>query len=730
MATIILTAVGTALGGPIGAAIGFLAGEKIGDGPLFGGKGAEGPRVPDLGVTTSTYGRPIPRHFGSMRVAGSVIWSTDLVEHRETSGGGKGKPKTTAYSYSVSFAVALGSQPIESIGRIWADGKLLRGRAGDLKVDGSLRIYRGHGDQMPDPIIAASETNCPAFRNCAYVVFEDLEVGDFGNRIPSLSFEVFGTEASELTLRSLLAPSGVAATTLPVPNILGFSDEGGQIRLSLDALSRLYPLSCVDTGGSISVDIANNISIRDGSDLSTLMELNQSESSGHAALSVEMIEKHNSVARSIRYYDLDRDYQPGVQRAAGPSGDGDNRTLDLGASMDASGARTCVNEHAQRSRWITERMQWRVAELDPGIVAGAHVKVPDHPGVWKVLEWEWSDEGVQLTLERVPPDISNTVEGSPGLLKPPVDGSASPTILEFFELPQDGTTDPTTKSLYAAATAEGEIWKGAALYAENGSTLEPLGQSIDSRACVGTLNQPLPASVGLAFETGASLIVELAGGGPGFYSTDISGISRGENRILVGDEILQFHTAEQLTPHQWRLTGLLRGRGGTEHAALGGHASGTRIVALDDRIVALDPARLSLEASTRLAAIGFGDEQPAYAELRGAGASRRPLSPVHPKSDIDTSGNWTIQWTRRARGQWHWSDLVEVPLIEEAERYLVGVGDLLLPAASWQVNEPLLRIDATTIADLAASIPGAPIWVAQIGTFNRSPATLVAKLPL
>src|SRR3546814_748596 len=68
-----------------------------------------------------------------MRVAGSVIWSTDFVETEQEGGGGKGKPSQTSYSYSVSFAVLLSARRIGGVRRIWADGKLLRGAAGDFK---------------------------------------------------------------------------------------------------------------------------------------------------------------------------------------------------------------------------------------------------------------------------------------------------------------------------------------------------------------------------------------------------------------------------------------------------------------------------------------------------------------------------------------------------------------------------------------------------------------------
>ncbi|MCB2103560.1 MAG: host specificity protein, partial [Rhodobacteraceae bacterium] len=48
-------------------------------------------------------------------------------------------------------------------------------------------------DQLPDPKIEAVEGTgtVPAYRGIAYVVFEDLDVTRFGNRVPQFSFEVF-----------------------------------------------------------------------------------------------------------------------------------------------------------------------------------------------------------------------------------------------------------------------------------------------------------------------------------------------------------------------------------------------------------------------------------------------------------------------------------------------------------------------------------------------------------
>jgi hypothetical protein len=86
MATLVFSALGTVLGGPIGGAIGALIGRQV-DTALIGSPSREGPRLKELTATTSSYGSPLPRHFGQMRVGGSIIWATDLVEHRQTQGG-------------------------------------------------------------------------------------------------------------------------------------------------------------------------------------------------------------------------------------------------------------------------------------------------------------------------------------------------------------------------------------------------------------------------------------------------------------------------------------------------------------------------------------------------------------------------------------------------------------------------------------------------------------------
>lgn len=154
----------------------------------------EGPRLESFQVQASQEGAPVLRVYGRVRVAGQLIWAANFKEQASQtteSTGGKGarpaaKTTYTEYLYSISLAVGLCEGEIDRIGRVWADGKPF-----DMSKH-NVRVYRGTETQNPDALIEATEGAgaAPAFRGLAYIVFEDLPLKDFGNRIPQLSFEI------------------------------------------------------------------------------------------------------------------------------------------------------------------------------------------------------------------------------------------------------------------------------------------------------------------------------------------------------------------------------------------------------------------------------------------------------------------------------------------------------------------------------------------------------------
>jgi Putative phage tail protein len=734
MATLIFSALGTAIGGPLGGAIGALAGRAI-DSAILGGSSREGPRLKDLAVTASSYGTTLPRHFGRMRVPGSVIWATDLTEHKQKQGGGKGRPSATTYTYTASFAVALASRPIHSVGRIWADGNLLRGAAGDLKANGKFRLYSGEGDQRPDPLIAEIEgaSQCPAWRGLAYAVFEDLDLGDFFNRIPSLTFELVADEGA-LTVQTLLdSVITDAAAPLVLDGIEGFTCES-PLSDTLNLLEPMFPIDC-DAGGDLLAFARGN----QQSQPITLPEAVISVGDGDFGARSGYARKREPLALTppevLRFYDIERDFQPGLQRATGRAGPGQPRSVELPAALTAANARVLAERMARRASWARETLAWRTGELDASVAPGAIVAVPGQAGRWRVSDWEWRESGVELSLTRLAPSTADAAStpanlpADPGRTNPPVDVLAPPTMLAAFELPWDGMGNGDASAVFAAVSSPGTTWSGAALYVDHGDgALLPVGSSGRGRSILGSAVGLLAAASPLLFDRSSSVIVELLAEDMELTGATVRSLASGANRALLGSEIIQFGSAVPLGNRRWRLENLLRGRGGTE-AAIGWHAAGERFVLLDGQAVTLDPLQVGSASSTLIAAVGMGDAAPVVSPVALPGITLRPLSPVHPRVVTLPDGSLQLSWTRRARGTWLWADGVDAPLHEQAEAYLVSFGPLENPAAIWEVTAPQLVISNSQKVALAAALPGEALRVRQRGTYALSDLLVLTHLP-
>jgi hypothetical protein len=216
--------------------LGFLLGSLVGS-VLFPAKGQDGPRMSNLTVTSSAYGNFIPIGYGTARLGGNVIWSLPIKEVKGSSGGKGGKGGSTTYTYFWTGAVALCKGPILDVIRIWADTKLVfdktsaqdsggtgfwqviqqgknskgKGGSGGGAPSGTpFTLYLGTEDQLPDPSIEADkgEGHVPAHRGMAYVVFNNIPLANYGNRVPDFSFEVVFSDATEGA-----APHTTTATT-------------------------------------------------------------------------------------------------------------------------------------------------------------------------------------------------------------------------------------------------------------------------------------------------------------------------------------------------------------------------------------------------------------------------------------------------------------------------------------------------------------------------------------
>ncbi|RJF90793.1 phage tail protein [Sphingomonas cavernae] len=727
MATLVLTAVGTIFGGPMGAAIGAMIGQQIDQNVLFKPKNRQGPRLGDLAVQTSSYGSPIPVLFGTMRVAGTVIWATDLREERTRSGGGKGRPKATNYSYSASFAVALSARAIIGVRRIWADGKLLRGAGGDFKTATGFRVHAGGEGQAADPLIAAAEGigGTPAYRGMAYAVFEDFQLADYGNRIPSLTFEVEADPAPVpiSTIADVLSDGAVGGTLSR--RLGGYAASGDSVRGAIETLARAAPLSLSDAGDRLEL-------VAEDAPVLTIAASELGAAAGGAGAAARDERSTSTLVApgeiALSYYEPARDYQAGLHRARRPGNGRRVERIELPAALDAGEAKAMAE--ANLARGLTGRVQ-RTARLSwrhLGIAPSQIVAIDGVPGLWRVAEAEVERMAVALTLVRHRGgSITLMPPAEPGRPAPQPDLIHGPTVIQAFELPELGEALASAPRIMTAAAGSSAGWRGAALAVSHdaGFSWEDRG-STAAPATMGAAVTALAPGDTLCFDDIGAVEIALLNSGMQLADADDARLTAGANLALLGNELIQFGSAEPIGVGRYRLRRLLRGRRGTEFA-VADHSPGERFILIEPQTLAMIDIPASMIGGEMLTmASGVGDDVAVQRAVPIIGSSVRPPSPVALDAIPDSDGGYRLTWIRRSRLGWRWVDSIDAPLGEEKELYRITVlrGGAVVRVTESEVSE--FDYPAAAIAADSAGESAVTILVAQVGAFAPScPAAIV-----
>ena len=692
MATIILGTVGQIFGGPIGGLLGTAIGGAI-DRTVLGGSGQSRSvrRASNPALQSATYGEPIPIIVGRMRTAGNLIWSTGIRERTSTAGGGKRSgPATTTYSYTASFAVGLAAGCIAGVGRVWADGKLLRSSVGTFLTPVVMRLHDGNADQAVDPLISAAQgpNGTPAFRGMAYVVFEDMPLADFGNRIPNLTFEIIADDES--------IDAGVVLTRIAaMAGYRGLTVTGSYPRLTGHMVGR---------AGTLAEALAPLLAIADaaiiaGEGLAIVTPADTSAALPAGIGDARRPGDNRSVERQRRagadtqpgclelaFYDVDRDYQPGLTRVRHASHPAiDQRSI--AAAMTADDARRlaidllATGEAARLEQ--TVRLPWRWLELG----VGATVTMAASPVLWRVSERRFENFVVHLDLVRV--RAPTPIQGAGAaplrqLMRPrgvefagPADtaiadaispvGATQLHVLDLPALPGEAAEAPR---LWLAANGSGARWRraGMAVSLDAGASYANVGTIVGGTVIGTTVTALAPASP-FVWDRFSAVEVELLSDRDWMERRSDAAVLAGGNLALIGDELVQFAEVDALAPRRFRLRRLLRGRRGTE-AAIREHQAGERFIMIDPaRMLAFDPPLDALGRNLHFIASGHGDVE--MSAVVG-GLALRPLSPVRLRVRRMADG-MLITWVRRSRSGYGWHDFVDALVGEVAESYAVSL---------------------------------------------------------
>ena len=333
--------------------------------------------------------------------------------------------------------------------------------------------------------------------------------------------------------------------------------------------------------------------------------------------------------------------------------------------------------------------QWRVASITDGSVRQARVARFDG-AIYTTGRYE----------RRSKFPVGTSPEGA--------HGSALATPLPLFlDLPLLKDDHDPDAGYFAAYMRP--IRMGIAAYRSPSTTNFTLDRVLSLPAITGVTTAALPAGPLWTWDMASVLEVELKHGK--LESLDDLSVTSGHNAIALEQpsgewEIVQFANAELIRTRRYRLTRLLRGQRGSEHAVGAPLAAGARFVLLDAGVVqtTLTAASVGQPLTWRVgpadALVGdkvFGEHTFTY-----TAKARRPYSPVHLAAK-GNGGDVDLSWRRRSRLGYGAFNRPTTPLGEDAEAYEIDILDGATVVRTLTSSTPAITYSA---ADQTADFGG------------------------
>lgn len=603
-----------------------------------------------------------------------------------------------------------------------------------------VALYRGLGDQISDPtmeLVAQSQgitCGVPAYRHRAHVVFQRLELADFGNRIPNLTFEVVQSDDARIVpvLTDLMSRAGIDPeyydlSELPdagIPSyILGYTI--GKVTSYRAAMEPLLEAFNVDAA-----EIGNKIVFREKrrsydhviqySDLAAVDTGSGPEAPVRLTFR-DVVEMPKSL--DVRYKDPEREYQVNTARFARQIGRStQSSVLELPAVLSPTLMKTYVRDKMrdlwlERSSgaWTLPHKYVYISPSDICLINGEDYGEENQ--VFKVTKVTRRDTGI-LEMEGVLRDteIYVPVEGETddvGVDRnfvPQVRPSfSSRNFMRFLDIPPL-RPDDNDAGFYFAMTGEGFSWPGGVIYRNEGSTIFPRYEewesiSIGARAGYTKFDALLPIEDYLAIDRESEVRVYLYNQDESLESITGEDLLNGGNAALIGGEIVCFQNAEATDDGGFKLTNFLRARRGTD-SAVAGHSTA-------EDFILLTPNELNRRSQTveqintlvngtvnQFKGVTFGytlGDQP-VTDFYNRGRALQPFAPVMVTLRLQGNGDIIFEWVRQDRLAFGFYTN-DFPLSEDAEEYELTIG------GNEESTSPIRRVtitDATTYTYTAA----------------------------
>ncbi len=430
----------------------------------------------------------------------------------------------------------------------------------------------------------------------------------------------------------------------------------------------------------------------------------------------------------VTFYDPAADYAEASVRSRKVEAATERQlTRDLPAAIPEETALAAAEGWLRDNRLARRTVQLALGPGEVAVEPGDVLRLPDGP------EGRFLVQGIEDGFER-----RLTLRAFAGRVSAPVvalepdrlpDGGGAQgfaPVVRFLDLPR---LEGASHSGDASVAAFARPWRRLAVSSSPEAEAYRLRLTLDRPATIGRLAEALgPGPVG-RFDPGNAVLVDLIGGA--FVSASRMAVLSGMNRLAVraahgGWEVLGFAEAEEVATGRFRLTGLLRGLGGTEDATAAGAVVGAEVVLLDEavRSLGLSNAERGAAQNWILEPMGLVTELSGPFVFDGGLRPETPLSLVHARVVRLVSGDLHISWIRRSRIEADaWTE-GEVPLDEAEERYRLEIMNGSAVVRTVEVGEAEFAYAA---ADELADF-GMPQTV--LGLRLRQMGRLAAGLPL
>ena len=228
---------------------------------------------------------------------------------------------------------------------------------------------------------------------------------------------------------------------------------------------------------------------------------------------------------------------------------------------------------------------------------------------------------------------------------------------------------------YAAANGGATSWRGATLTRSTdlGATYHIVG-AFDTPATMGTTVGALGNFLGGNIPDELNkLTVNLSYGE--IASVSYASFINGAQAAVIGSEIVYYREAILNVDGSYTLRGLLRGRRGSEYA-MSAHVPGERIIFLAvNSIKRISDLTSSIGVERLYKAITLGQSTGTTKTFTNTASGLKPYSVAQLGGGRSLTGDLQVTWARRARMSGEWRDLVDVPLGEDSEAYVVEIWD-------------------------------------------------------